>query len=1339
MSAAVSIRRPWHAAAAILPAASLIGILILCLGFYRPGFVIAQGDSINPLFDPFLVLRKSFFIWSPFYSPVGSLGSGAEWAPWFLSYGVLSKLAGSQALGQVMQLFVITGGAWFAMYRWVRAAGASRTASCVAAWAYLCNPWTALFMSRNYPLEWLMMVLPLVLWAAVESAKNPALRRPLSILVVVTAAFLVPFISANPALLVLFVASIAIGVVFALRFAVPGFAAWLGRTFLASAVVSLWWIIPFVAYYLSNKSATTTSAREWAWVIARSSFLNNLRFNGFWAWIHPSNYPFAQAYDENLASYAAGFLLIAALLLALLLLRGENLKIARFAAVVSLAALFVSKGLHPPLAFINELLYRLPLAFLFREPTVKAPLLALLFLSLTLAVLLDDLFRRVTSVAGKTAIVAVTMALIIVSFSPWLIVGSLATMADESGQGLPSSYVRVPAYWRQAMGFLNQSDAQGAVAVFPSDRFYGTYYRWPFYGADVVVNNMTWRPVWPFATVGYTEDEVGAALSRTLLNSVRRREPGAAALFRSLGIRYVVVRGDVEDQGPETEEVVRAAFRQAPVSRFGPLAILDLGPVPARLVESRAWIAVDGQRLTPVQGAELHTMAEAIPRIQREDNIQGLGRVAEVHEFFGRAGTVLSPSAKNISLVNGAPLRVLIDSSTTGSAFLPGSRRIAVLTGTLGEPFSIEHLRIPLPSNSRSPRATSSPTFIAISGRSDQGLDAKVFNPAPYGQAVDVRLAVTPQRDTTYVAADASSVVSDTVRASTIPVWAEFHKIVVPPGASQFIVNLGPASRAAARSATPVADGRRGALVLIGHAAPQNEADRAYGSRELSSVALTHIEKGYVPLGLPAAADPAIHFEHLPDDSRLQYGATWYFTVGGQTQRCYTLLPGSERLRFRDAFDSCLRFLSSPLRMTDLLDLVVDGVSLDVALRAGVDSALVPTATDVNASGYWRAFSSVPTWTPSDVGSTVPADIGAVSVGGGHVVIRRLRQTVMPEPQMEGGLARVLLHAGSALCNQSLRDRLLQRPCTVSGPILSRTSEAITLQQPNGFITIPMVEVIAVERSDRRILPVTLSFTIPAQVSGIVSVRPVAAPTRRLVLTSTAVRLRDWSTESTRPVPTTEEEAAAVEDSSSADSDLVAIPTTDFPKDRFGNRKVAVTLRVPAEATTTPLDLLVGVLPHYSTTVGTVACGANRVSLSLDSWSSLGACDSNGWASKIVWTTRADALDIAAVGEPPHAATETDLRPVLDWGWLIVAHPQAAGKEVVVSQFRFASDWIGIEVGPGFRIMPHFRADGWQNAWQSNGGKTFMLMSSLTVLQLLLMAVAVFVPAIMLAAVRRHA
>ncbi|GII91099.1 coagulation factor 5/8 type [Sinosporangium siamense] len=298
-------------------------------------------------------------------------------------------------------------------------------------------------------------------------------------------------------------------------------------------LATLWWTVPlvmFARYGFSFLEYTESAAA----ITPTTSLTNVLRGSADWvSWLSGATGP-AQPVGHALATTPALVVvtgLVAALGLTGLLLRG--LPERRFLALTALLGVIVMSAGHisvlePPFAgAVRDLLdgALAPLRNLRKfDPAIRLPLV------LGLAHLLSGLrLPRAQAIATGVAL------------------GSLGVTAlPAAALGLAGTGVfrEVPPYWKEATRWLNERTDHHVVMSVPGSRF-GEY---------------TWgrpmdEPMQQLSTVRWAQRQVAAAGSVglvRLLDAIDTRltegrgSPGLSAVFARMGVRYLLVRNDLD-------------------------------------------------------------------------------------------------------------------------------------------------------------------------------------------------------------------------------------------------------------------------------------------------------------------------------------------------------------------------------------------------------------------------------------------------------------------------------------------------------------------------------------------------------------------------------------------------------------------------------------------------------------------------------------------------------------------------------------------------------------------------------------------------------------------------
>ncbi len=569
--------------------------------WWHPGTIIAQDDN-GPLLDPGNWFARNMSAWSDGINYFGQIDGSFSFFPFMALAWLLYAIAGA-GLGQVLLYYLLVAAAWIGAFCVIRRAGGTVAAATAGAWLYTINPFTQLIVgSLSSTQTAFIALLPWVAFFVLVAAQSPQRGTFARAMLAVVALVALPVLGVTPLLVVQMAVSAVLVAVFGGFFThdVAAFARWAAVTAGVMIAISLWWLVPDILSFVGAVIPHPTSLAGNAWTYARSSLLNNERFNYMWTWAYPEYVPNAHAYDANPLVYAAGFLPFAGGLCALVVLRGRLRSAARFAMACVLAIFFLSKGSHPPLAFLSALLWKVPGVFFFDDPDGML-VFALLVLAVLCALALDTIAARAAAWARIAA--AATVAAGACLSGILLVTGAVehGPVHAPDGFDAPSVYVRVPAYWSEAARYLNGSAPAGGVLLLPPilSNGYDVFYRWGYYGVDGIAPALIRRPLLEldqglYKGLGYIKHRESQAVADEIYRQFDARSPRVAVLLRDIGVRYVLFRSDFYDAQRTwlSDAQIHRVLGVEP-KRFGALSLYDLGAPEPRLLVRRA----GGERL----------------------------------------------------------------------------------------------------------------------------------------------------------------------------------------------------------------------------------------------------------------------------------------------------------------------------------------------------------------------------------------------------------------------------------------------------------------------------------------------------------------------------------------------------------------------------------------------------------------------------------------------------------------------------------------------------------------------------------------------------------------------
>ena len=611
--------------------------------WFRDDTGLASGDLIPPLV-PADDYRSH---WNDFDSGAGGPSYAIVWLPYFEGLRAFDRLGLSEVAFQRLWLTVLFAASAAAVVFLARGLVDSPLAAALAGILATFNAYHLITGFDPVPLS-AMIAAGLLGGLVLRAGQVGGGPHPL---LFAFASLVLGFVFVNPAHLVLVLAWL--GVCVLLVWAVHGRVglASVGR-FLAVAaplaiLFNLWWIVPAALTLTGPVFADRFSApgvAQWSWTHVRGTIPNIVGLNSSWAWGYPEYYPFA-ARLERAPLVLLQYTLVAGAALGLVLAQGKKRRVALVLAGVGLAAIVVSKGLHPPLAGLNLWLYdHVPMYWLLREPA-KVNLLVVLVFAL-LAALAVDRLEQSSAVHG--AIVAGLLATAALVYAHPLLTG--AVVPNERPL-LPSAHVRVPQAWHDVEAYLDAAPRQGKVVVLPQLDYYQAPTTWGYYGASFLHQFLA-RPVVETLPGGYYSDPIVAQHVASLQQQILDGGQNARAAMQALGANFILLRRDLQASFPGRSFVpprrLAHALPRTPglrrVRSFGPLdlyvadmrpsgevyagvPLLGAGTEPAVLYGA-VEVGPNVASIGPRDAASLDGVAKGEVRLVRAERGQGRATVA---------------------------------------------------------------------------------------------------------------------------------------------------------------------------------------------------------------------------------------------------------------------------------------------------------------------------------------------------------------------------------------------------------------------------------------------------------------------------------------------------------------------------------------------------------------------------------------------------------------------------------------------------------------------------------------------------------------------------------------
>ncbi|AEV85688.1 hypothetical protein ACWT_4666 [Actinoplanes sp. SE50] len=351
--------------------------------------------------------------------------------------------------------------------------------------------------------------------------------------------------------------------------------------------LNAWWLVPLAQSFVggggATANATFTDPTNWSWSQVNNLPPNILTMVANWAWFLPQYLPFAADLDRPWwiwIRYLLPALVFAAPLLAPRRLR----RVALGLLAVILVFVFLAKGLRPPLARVNLLLYlHAPGFWLFREPMSKLGQLLVSFFGVMLAIGVAGMpavVRRVVPRRRPYAYAAAAIPLLLVLAYPFPIYTG-GVMPDER-PSQPSMHVRVAQQWWDTAARIDADPRPGKVLVLPLDDYYQMPTTWGFFGADSIANLLIKHPVVQPKPEGYFGDVPGFAAHLRLVEAALLAGDLTAVpkLLDAIGASRVIVRHDLVRGLPNRyfadDRLLAAAMTRVPGATLESGGLLDV-------------------------------------------------------------------------------------------------------------------------------------------------------------------------------------------------------------------------------------------------------------------------------------------------------------------------------------------------------------------------------------------------------------------------------------------------------------------------------------------------------------------------------------------------------------------------------------------------------------------------------------------------------------------------------------------------------------------------------------------------------------------------------------------
>jgi len=521
--------------------------------WYESGYIIAKGDYFPYIFNV-KNLNDDFYLWTS-----SNLGKPSS-LPAYCLYGLLWIFSQFSMINIglwqiILRIIYFTGAAVSMLYLAKIVYPKGNFAAIIASIFYIFNFFTMSIL-LNIGMMWTYAFLPLLIAFFMKTITQRQNTHKHIICFALTFAIVASISSMNLADVALIFVSLAsvlfYYVILERKIATRQLAKNLAMLLIITSLLSVWWIVPILNYYLLSPSTQLqqeVNVLSWSWTHARASFLNLFWLNGGWGW-RPEYFPY---YDFYVTNAFLPFLLFIPFFLAStsLLFKGEKSKFNAYIMLIILLFIFLAKGLHEPLSSVNFFLYNhIPYMNMFREPVSKFTLIILPFLALLIGYATDKIAKNLdrnkfkySTIYPKLFILSVILIFVISTFP--ILTNPIETKTNE----IPySSYVKIPQYWYETSNWLDNKEGDFRTLVTPLDDYYQVPYSWGYYGSDSFIERLIQKPVIsPCCIYSYKVNPNIVMLINQLRDAIKyNRTEEFETIISLLNVKYVVQRNDLD-------------------------------------------------------------------------------------------------------------------------------------------------------------------------------------------------------------------------------------------------------------------------------------------------------------------------------------------------------------------------------------------------------------------------------------------------------------------------------------------------------------------------------------------------------------------------------------------------------------------------------------------------------------------------------------------------------------------------------------------------------------------------------------------------------------------------
>lgn len=427
----------------------------------------------------------------------------------------------------------------------------SKNAKFISSILYVINPVSMIFLITP-PIAIGVALMPLVLGFLINGITK---KSRIYFILIIIVSFISSYTAVNPAVF----AAIWFPFIF---YVVLNFSkikkSHLFLLFSGILLVNIYWILNIISI---AKDVGFEHSMSWTtWTTANSSFLNMFRFQGFWAWNAKAfgSYLFPQkVFYENPVIIFISFCITSFAFLIFLNIKGlsrakrSNLYVITLLFLISM---FIAKGLHEPLSFLNKFAYKnIPFFWIFRSPWEK--FIPVVVFSLIILFCYSSEFIEERFLIGGNRHEKTDLKLRLFKVIPFLLIfvfgGPYFTGAGlpvDRGN-FPGGRVEIPDYWYKAAEVINNQIGGGRILLLPENPFYQMHYFWPkdgYYGTDPTAF-FIFKPLISISPGGGFMKNTSSEFLKVLYEKIANGEGSDLIPYlRMANVKYVLHRNDLD-------------------------------------------------------------------------------------------------------------------------------------------------------------------------------------------------------------------------------------------------------------------------------------------------------------------------------------------------------------------------------------------------------------------------------------------------------------------------------------------------------------------------------------------------------------------------------------------------------------------------------------------------------------------------------------------------------------------------------------------------------------------------------------------------------------------------